>query len=148
MQECNQDINRAHTVWLEKIRSKVAFVADNEEHYVPSIDALNLHWKRVCWVAQMWDCAAKTTIPTNDVTEFGWEVKDGEIKVVWDSEGNFQKCDNLVKYWTKLTACLHPICSSLFLLLLFEDLQELILFDVIDIMSMLGIFFSSDERNN
>ena len=43
-----------HAQWLSAIRKEVWLRADNDSKTVPSIEALQLHWKRSVWVIGMW----------------------------------------------------------------------------------------------
>ena len=80
--DANGDIKSAHAVWLEKIRAAIGFAAESEEYYLPSTDELELHWKRVCWVAQVWGSAGRNIIEYAPLEEYGWEFKDGVLSVV------------------------------------------------------------------
>ncbi len=51
-----------HSQWLNKIREVVWERADNEEHVLPSTEALKLHWTRCLWVLQMWKQATENNI--------------------------------------------------------------------------------------
>ena len=41
-----------HIVFIDRIREAL-FKGFDEEKYIPSVDALRLHWRRSCWVAQV-----------------------------------------------------------------------------------------------
>jgi len=105
LSEANDNIRQAHSLWLDKIRSVVSLNSENEDYYLPSTDALELHWKRVCWVAQVWESAAIRYISYPDVVLYGWTISNGVLSVVWDSEDNFQRCEKLVKFWTRGCQC-------------------------------------------
>ena len=59
-----------------------------ENEMVPSTDALHRHWKRSCWVLDVWSQADKNTLNPKLLTEYGW-LKDGGI--VWDSDTNIKE---------------------------------------------------------
>ena len=42
-----------HIVFIDRIREAL-FKRFDEEKYIPSVDALRLHWRRSCWVAEVW----------------------------------------------------------------------------------------------
>ena len=43
-----------HKQWLSIIREKIWSRTDHEENIPASWSALQLHWKRSCWVKQLW----------------------------------------------------------------------------------------------
>jgi len=103
--EAAMDNKKAHLIWLDKIRSAVSLQSENEDHYLPSTDALEYHWKRVCWVAQVWQSACINHIDFPKVEDYGWTLSNGILSVVWDSEDNFQRCEKLVRFWTRGCQC-------------------------------------------
>ena len=106
LEEQGNDELSAHIHWLDIIREAVGYSAENEDHYLPSLDALEFHWKRVCWVGQVWRQASKNLINFKSVLNHGWEVNDSnDLAVVWDSDRNFLKCDKLIRLWTKGCRC-------------------------------------------
>ena len=55
---------------------------------LPSDDALLYHWKRTCWIANMWKQADYNIINVDEMVGNGW-VEDGDnIKAQWDSDKN------------------------------------------------------------
>ena len=56
-----------HKEWLNIIRKLVWERSIDESHYVPSYDALALHWKRCTWVAKHWSKATD-----NEIHMPGW----------------------------------------------------------------------------
>ncbi len=48
-----------HTEWLEDIRESVWARINFENEMLPSVDALLRHWKRTCWIVDMWGQADK-----------------------------------------------------------------------------------------
>ena len=55
-------IEQQHKDWLDIIRTKVWERSYDECHYVPSYEALGLHWKRCAWVARYWSQAVENDI--------------------------------------------------------------------------------------
>ena len=77
-----------HTEWLHNIRQTMWDRIHFENEMVPSTDALHRHWKRSCWVLDVWSQADKNTLNPKLLTEYGW-LKDGGI--VWDSDTNIKE---------------------------------------------------------
>ena len=101
-----------HSIWLSEIRNSVMFRSPSEEYYIPSDDALRMHWYRSCWVSQVWHQANNNTIQFPDLTSHGWLIENESLLVKWDSELNFKKTDNFVKLWTKGCGCKKDLCKS------------------------------------
>ena len=47
-------LDRHHQEWLELIRTTVWERSYNESYYLPSYEALHLHWRWCAWVARYW----------------------------------------------------------------------------------------------
>ena len=77
----------------------------SEREMVPSDEALMLHWKRSCWMLQMWNQANRTHQIFKPLAGNGWKVQDGELQVVWDSEQNMDAFRNRVKQLTTGCKC-------------------------------------------
>ncbi len=107
-------------LWLDGIRKKAKLVTseNTEEYFLPSADALRLHWQRACWVTQYWKQCDQNHVNYADVLEWGWENyidSDGtQLVVKWDSEENRRKVNQYHKLWSKGCHCLtsRPLCGS------------------------------------
>jgi hypothetical protein len=55
-------IEETHALWLNKIRDTKWDRVINEEHALPSYDALELHWMRSVWVLNYWNKATDNEI--------------------------------------------------------------------------------------
>ncbi|CAC5420144.1 unnamed protein product [Mytilus coruscus] len=85
----------------------------SEEFYLPSFDALFLHWKRSYWVSRVWVQAYCENVQYPSLTDFGWKLEiDGQLDVIWDSPENLQKVINNIKAWTAGCNCLKSDCNS------------------------------------
>ena len=80
--------NQHHSVWLEDIRQNIWHRIKYENEQIPSDESLWLHWKRSCWVSNMWEQADKNVMDIGEVSDFGWTVKNNTLSVVWDSQSN------------------------------------------------------------
>ena len=86
-----------------------------ENEMIAADDALMLHWKRSCWVVNMWKQADKQEMQLQPVTSYGWCLKEGELKVEWDTESNIGTIRARVHALTKgckcTTGCATNRCS-------------------------------------
>ena len=94
-----------HRKWIESIRETIWVWTKSEREMVPSCDALMLHWKRSCWVIHMWSQADRTQQVFKPLEGNGWEMTNGEIQVVWDSEENIKDVRSRVKLLTTGCQC-------------------------------------------
>lgn len=62
---------KGHTQWLEDIRQNSWDRIGYENDMVPSLEALWRHWKRSCWVMDMWRQADQNRIEVKPVTDYG-----------------------------------------------------------------------------
>ena len=101
-----------HSIWLSHIRNSVMFRSPSEEYYIPSDDALRLHWYRGCWVSQVWRQADSNNIQFPHLNNYGWLIENESLSVKWDSEFNYRKTDNIIKLWTKGCGCKKDRCKT------------------------------------
>ena len=94
-----------HSKWIESIRETIWVRTKSEREMVPSDDALMLHWKRSCWVIHMWSQANRAQQVFKPLAGNGWEMVDGEIQVVWDSDENIEEVRSRVKLLTTGCKC-------------------------------------------
>lgn len=57
---------------------------ESEENWVPSDDALILHWRRCCYVMQIWKQTDVTEMDYPDITDWGWTFCANELIIRWD----------------------------------------------------------------
>ena len=54
---------------------------------VPSDKALFLHWKRSCWVLDIWRQADENIMMVKPVTQYGGAITQvNRLSVIWDSD--------------------------------------------------------------
>ena len=82
------DIQQQHRDWLEDIRQIIWDRITFESEMVPSTQALWRHWKRSCWVIDMWRQADRNTMQLATITSYGWKVVDDILTIDWDSDEN------------------------------------------------------------
>ena len=68
-----------HTAWLEDIRQTMWERTQFEDDMMPSDDALHLHWKRVCWVVDMWRQVNTHNLCLQPMTEYGWRLENDTL---------------------------------------------------------------------
>ena len=73
--------------------------------WFPSTEALRRHWKRSCWVIDMWRQADRNTMQVADITSCGWNVIDGILSIDWDSNENQATVNERVLLLTKGCKC-------------------------------------------
>ena len=72
---------------------------------IASDEALMLHWKRSCWVLNMWKQADQNEMHLQPMTSFGWRITDGILKIEWDTESNIKNIRERVYVLTKGCKC-------------------------------------------
>ncbi|CAC5395272.1 KIF4 [Mytilus coruscus] len=95
-----------HFIWLSKIRDALYCRVPSEEFFLPSNDALFLHWKRSCWQAN------QNFVHYPILNDHGWKIEKNVLSIVWDSDENLEKISNNIKLWTAGCGCLKSNCSG------------------------------------
>ena len=72
---------------------------------IPSIEALQRHWKRSCWATNMWGHADRNKIELPDLTSWGWKVNNEQLSIDWDSSENLSTIKERVRLLTKGCKC-------------------------------------------
>ena len=91
---------QVHSNWLEDIRQAVWDRITVENEVLPSVEALWRHWKRSCWVLDMWDQADQNPIEVKDISSYGWIVQDDAIGIDWDTvEPLYKGHHRGMKFW-------------------------------------------------
>ena len=104
-----------HNAWLEDIRQSMWDRTQFEDDMMPSTEALYRHWKRVCWVIDMWRQANRPTLELRPLTEFGWRTSQDKLIFDWDSQENVDSINERVSALLKgckcRTGCSSTICG-------------------------------------
>ena len=104
-----------HKHWLDNIRLNVGDRSLSENEKLPSTEALYRHWKRSCWVLDMWAQANENTISVQQLSNFGWKVDKDTLTIDWDSEENAktvaERVSNLLKGCKCKTGCRTNRCG-------------------------------------
>ena len=94
-----------HTLFLDKIR-KASWQGTYEHELLPSLDALQFHWKRSCWVSSVWCQSLDAEFDYPQITRCGWEVdNDGKISVTWDTVENMTRVRENIVFLTQGCGC-------------------------------------------
>ena len=99
----HKSVLEQHKAWLDDIRESVWYRVQFENEVIPSNEALLLHWKRACWVIEMWKQADTCTIKLAPLTCWGWQLNDNSLSVEWDSRENIKAVNDRVS--TLLEGC-------------------------------------------
>ena len=104
-----------HKIWLDEIRETTGDRSQFENEIVPSFDALYRHWRRTCWVLDMWGQANLQQMTLQPLTNFGWIVEQGNLCIDWDSHENItavnERVFSLLKGCKCKTGCGTKRCS-------------------------------------
>ena len=91
-----------HLRWLDLIWKATHSSGKNEEHFLPSRAALELHWMRSCWVCKVWQQADQATMVMPKVEDHGWQLDaEQHLTVRWDSNANIRQVQARVHCFTK-----------------------------------------------
>ena len=77
-----------HCSWLDDIRQTIWDRIQFEIETIPSTEALYRHWRRTCWVLDMWKKANNNHMVLHPHANFGWKVTDESL--TFDSESNME----------------------------------------------------------
>ena len=73
---------------------------------VPSSGALLRHWKRSCWIIDMWQQADKNQMMLRSLQGNGWKIIDqATLEIDWDSKENVETVRHRVALLTKGCNC-------------------------------------------
>lgn len=109
------DYKYNHIQWLNAIRMNIWDRVKFENEMIPGDEALLYHWKRTCWISNMWKQADCNVIHVDNMKGNGW-IEDGDnIKIKWDSDINQenikQRVATLLKGCSCKTGCKTRICG-------------------------------------
>ena len=94
-----------HTIFLSAIRDGHFHRISGESEWMPSTEALRLHWQRCCWVVKMWAQACSSHVLAPEVTSHGWKICNGEISFVWDTDENLQRVNSNIQHLKEGCKC-------------------------------------------
>ncbi|VDI21136.1 Hypothetical predicted protein [Mytilus galloprovincialis] len=94
-----------HVALIKAFRERMWERVTSEVEMIPNAEALKLHWLRCCWVMQYWKQGNTNFMSLPDLNSYGWNISDGEITVVWDTEINLKKVNDTIQWYTKGCSC-------------------------------------------
>ena len=104
-----------HYRWLHHLRQNLWDGVQFENEIIPSNVALARHWKRTCWVIDMWHQADKNQVILQPIIQYGWQVNDDFFTFDWDSDENMkaitQHVEALLKGCRYKTGCRTQRCG-------------------------------------
>lgn len=104
--KAGQDTKAHHSAWLDLIREKIWIRIKYEEEMIPSLDALDRHWKRSCWVHCIWNQAISNNIIYPSLLNYGWKQPDSStLSIDWDSDTNVTQIRERVSLIRKGCGC-------------------------------------------
>ena len=78
-----------HIKWLDHLREGIWDKITQESEQIPSFTALQLHWKRSCWITHLWQ---QPEIVLATMHGNGWTKEaNGELEIVWETEEKRKK---------------------------------------------------------
>ena len=89
------DHKTIHFEWFKSIRTIIGERVKFENEMLPSDDVLLYHWKKTCWIANMWKQADYNIINVDEIVGNGWVEN---IKVQWDSDKNMETIKQSSKF--------------------------------------------------
>ena len=110
----NQTNKQQHSEWLEDIRQNTWLRTTFGNEFLPSDDALYLHWQRTCWVCHMWHQADQNYMILEPLAN---HVQNEKLTIVWDSRLNIEairkRVSHLLSGCKCITGCSTRCCSCL-----------------------------------
>ncbi len=98
-------VEQQHHRWMDDIRETIWFRTQFENEIMPSNESLQLHWKRSCWVLNLWEQAEEHDMQPQPISDHGWSVKNGSLTVQWDTLENLQLIRDRLHSLTKGCKC-------------------------------------------
>ena len=89
--QSDASVKALHIEWLDDIQNSIYDRTQFENNMIPSIEALYRHWKRACWVIDMWRQAENNQIALKPLELHGWKTDEDKLAIDWDSDKNIEK---------------------------------------------------------
>ena len=104
-----------HHQWIDDVRQNIADRSTFDNNMMPSTEALYFHWKRSCWVLNMWAQSDRNIMVLEPITDYGWSLENDKLRVTWDTEENMQtvreRVGVLLKGCKCITGCKNRVCG-------------------------------------
>ena len=105
MKETGTNSSKQHTTWLHFLRERIWSKIKYEEEMIPSEGALERHWKRACWVINVWLQCTKNRITYPPLHTNGWKMTNNELSIDWESDENMTQIRQAVALIKKGCGC-------------------------------------------
>ena len=110
-----QSISEQHLHWLDDIRQCIWDRIKFENEMIPSEEFLFRHWKRACWVLDLWKQLNKNIMCPKPLSGYGWITTKDTLAIDWDSQSNMdavrERVAGLLKDCACKTGCLTRQCG-------------------------------------
>lgn len=111
-----KNLFQQHEAWIQNIRESIWHRTKFENEMPPSYEALVLHWKRSCWVLNMWQQSTKNIMTLPPLVDYGWHINAShELMIRWDTEENIRAVNDRVQLLLRgckcTTGCTTARCS-------------------------------------
>ena len=87
---------------MDGIREATWIRVSDPSEFIPSIEALRLHWYRSVWIVSMWSQAHSSDIDFLPLQNYGWEL-NGDF--VWECNHNIDEVKKRIQYLTTGCGC-------------------------------------------
>ncbi|CAC5406690.1 unnamed protein product [Mytilus coruscus] len=94
-----------HVALIKDFRGRMWKRVWSEVEMIPNAETLKLHWLRCCWIMQYWKQGNTNFMSLPEINSYGWNISDGEITVVSDTEINMKKVNDTIQWYTKGCSC-------------------------------------------
>lgn len=101
----NSPLIEQHHKWLNHLRQTIWDRISFESETIPSLDALQFHWLRSCWVVHTWRQAQSNRVVLAPLHGNGWVREEGKLNIVWDTMENRRKVKQKVQLLMKGCGC-------------------------------------------
>ena len=101
-----------HCKWLSTIRDAVWQRIYFEDELIPTVDALQRHYKRAMWVINYWSQSTNNIMDFPHLEQYGYVQTGESIMPEWDSEENIQCVKERVNFLLKGCCCKKSKCQT------------------------------------
>ena len=104
-----QPAEQQHVAWLDGIRESIWIRISEPSDFMPSTEALRLHWYRSVWILHMWNQASASQVTLLPMPKYGWKA-NGDY--MWETEYNIQQVQARVHFLTRGCGCATKACET------------------------------------
>lgn len=93
---------RSTCCMMDRIQEATWIRVSDFSEFLPSTEALRLHWYRCVWIANMWSHAHSSDINFLPLQNYGW-ISNGDF--VWECNHNIEEVKRRIQYLTTGCGC-------------------------------------------